>query len=428
MQKKIHFNEDFLHYIWKNKLFTDKYLIDNEGNKIEVIETGTHNFDAGPDFFNAKIKIGETIWAGNVEIHTKSSFWEAHKHQQDKAYDNVILHLVNKNDTEVHNTKGEKILTCELKFDNKYINNYDKLLRSENNIACNKFINKIDSFTLNSWLTNILIERIEQKTEYIKNILSFTNNNWEETFYISLAKAFGFKVNADPFELLAKSLPSIILAKNKNNLFQIEALLFGQAGMLSAPEIKDNYFISLKKEYKHLKNKYNLKPVEPHLWKFLRIRPDNFPTIRISQFAALIHKSSHLFSKVLESNNINSVMQLFDVEASGYWSTHYTFGKESKKRIKTFGKIATENILINTVIPIMFLYGKEKANEKVKDRAINFLEKIKPEKNNITKKWASIGLDIKNAYFSQSYIQLYNEYCSKRKCLNCRIGNKFINV
>ncbi len=420
--------EEFLHFIWKNKLFDETNLFDKEGNKIEVIDTGLHNFDAGPDFFNSKIKIGKTIWAGNVEIHTKSSNWKKHNHHKDKAYDNVILHLVFEHDNEVYNTKGEQIQTSELKFDRKYLTKYHQLISSQKDIPCNNYIKKTDSFTLNSWLTNLLIERIEQKTTYVKNILKFTNNNWEEAFYIVLAKAFGFKVNAEPFELTAKSLPSIILAKNKNNLFQLEALLFGQAGMLNSSETDDNYFLSLKKEYEFLKNKYKLKPIEAHLWKFLRIRPVNFPTVRISQFAALINKSSHLFSKILESKDVKIIEQMFDLKASEYWNTHYNFGKISKKKIKTFGKSATENIIINTVIPIIFLYGKEKANEEIRDKAINFLENIKAEKNNITKKWTSADIDIKNAYFSQSLIQLYNEYCLKKRCLNCRIGSKYINV
>jgi len=428
MPKNYDIKEEFLHYIWENKLFEEDSLSDTQGNKIEILETGLHNFDAGPDFFNAKIKIGETIWAGNIEIHINSSSWEKHKHHKDKAYDNVILHLVYKNDKDIFNTKGENVLTCELKFYENYLNKYNKLLKSENKIACYNFISKTDSFTLNSWLTNILIERIEQKTEYLKNILTYTNNNWEETFYISLAKAFGFKVNALPFELLAKSLPSILLAKNKSNIFQLEALLFGQAGMLNSSEHEDEYFLFLKKEYEFLKNKYKLKPIESHLWKFLRIRPVNFPTVRISQFAALIHKSTHLFSKILESNNINLIMQLFDIKANEYWDAHYTFGKSSRKKVKKLGKFAIENIMINTVIPIIFLYGQQKANNEIQDKAINFLENIKPEKNNITKKWEAIGLEVKNAYFSQSLIQLYNEYCIKRKCLNCRIGNKYISV
>lgn len=427
MAEKSNIKEEFLHYIWKNRLFKDDVFFDSDGNKIKIIDTGLYNIDAGPDFFNAKIKTGETIWAGNIEIHLKSSYWEKHNHQNDKAYDNVILQLVYEHDKEVFNTKGEQIQTCELKFDPKYLENYDHLLTSQNDIPCNNFISKTDSFTLNSWLTYLLIERIEQKTIYVKNILKYTNNNWEEAFYIVLARAFGFKVNAEPFELTAKSLPSIILAKNKNNLFQLEALLFGQAGMLGNPEIEDDCYLSLQKEYEFLKSKYKLKPIDTHLWKFLRIRPVNFPTVRISQFAALIHKSSHLFSKILKSKDVKTIEQMFDLKASEYWDTHYNFGKTSKKSIKKFGKSASENILINTVIPIMFLYGKEKGNEEIRDKAINFLENIKAEKNNITKRWATIGLEVKNAYFSQSLIQLYNEYCLKKRCLNCRIGMKYLN-
>ncbi len=427
MQTNLRFNEEFLHYIWKNRLFKKDTLFDSDGNKIEIIDTGVHNKDAGPDFFNAKIKTGKTIWAGNVEIHIKSSDWEKHNHQFDKAYDNVILQLVYENDKDIFNTTGEKIQTCKLKFDNKYIENYDRLITSQNDISCHNFISKTDRFTLNSWLTNILIERMEEKTSYVKNILRFTNNNWEEAFYIILAKAFGFKVNSEPFELTAKSLPYMILAKNKNNLFQIEALLFGQAGMLRGSEIEDDYYLSLQKEFEFLKNKYKLKPIDSYLWKFLRIRPVNFPTVRISQFAALINKSSHLFSKILESKDINAIKQMFDLKASEYWNTHYNFGKTSKEISKVFGKSALENIIINTVIPIMFLYSKEKGNEDIQDKAIHFLENIKAEKNNITKKWASIGLDVKNAYFSQSLIQLYNEYCLKKRCLNCRIGMKYLN-
>lgn len=322
--------EEFLHYIWKNKLFNKEELLDANGNKIIVENTGLHNHDAGPDFFNAKIKIGDTTWAGNIEIHIKSSYWETHKHHTDKAYDNVILHIVLENDKDVFNTKGNKIQTCELKFNKSHLASYEGLINSENIIACNNYINDIDKFTLNSWLTALLIERIEQKTSELKQILKFTNNNWEEAFYISLAKAFGFKVNALPFELLAKSLPSIILAKNKNNLFQIEALLFGQAGMLKKLNINDAYFSSLKKEYNFLKAKYKLKSIDPHLWKFLRIRPANFPTIRISQFAHLIYKSSHLFSKIIKESDTKKIMQLFNIEASIYWQTHYTLERNQK--------------------------------------------------------------------------------------------------
>ena len=420
-------NEDFLQYIWKNDLFDKNRIKDTEGNKIKIIDSGQHNLDAGPDFFNAKIKIDDTIWAGNVEIHLKSSNWEKHNHHIDKAYDNVILHIVNEHNKDCFNTKSEKVTTAIFKYDENLITKYQQLSGSENDISCQDFISNIDPFTLNSWFSNILIERIEQKTDYLKSVLKYTNNNWEESFYFILAKAFGFKVNAMPFELLAKSLPSLILAKNKSDKFQIEALLFGQAGMLSNSDCIDPYFISLKREYNFLAKKYNLKTIDQFLWKFLRIRPVNFPTLRISQFADLIYKSSHLFSKVIEIKDVKLLYKLFELKTNEYWDTHYTFGKESKRKTKIFGKHAADNIIINTVIPILFLYGKEKDNEELMTRTLDFLEQLKAENNRIIKKWLSIGLEVKNAYFSQSLLQLYNEYCLKKRCLECRIGMKYMN-
>ncbi len=417
--------EEFLHFIWKNKLFTDIVPV-NSDLKIEVLETGIYNFDAGPDFFNAKIKLDNTVWAGNIEIHTKTSHWEKHNHQNDKAYNNVILQIVNEHDKEVFNASGTKVLTATISYDSKYLNNYKKLINSEKDIACFDHFSKTDIFTINSWLTNLLIERIENKTTYLKSVLIYTENNREEAFYISLARSFGFKVNAEPFELLAKSLPSIILAKNKTDLLKIEAILFGQAGFLSDNIQNDSYYLLLKKEYEFQKNKYNLKPLEKHLWKFLRIRPVNFPTVRIAQFANLVYHSSHLFSKIIEIKKPEHLFKLFECEIHDYWNTHYLFGKQSSFKKKTFGYRATENILINTILPILFLYGKEKSNEEYMSRAIEFFEKIKPEKNNITRKWTEIGFNPANAYESQAVIQLYNEYCSKKKCLECRIGGKLL--
>ncbi len=417
--------EYFLHYIWKNKLFDSKNIFDDEGNPIEVLSPGIQNTDAGPDFFNAKIKINNTIWAGNVEIHSNASDWYKHNHHKDKAYNNVILHVVADCDKETKSEDGKKIPCFILNYEKKLSEKYLNLINNKNAISCNNYISSVDKLILNTWLSRLLIERAEQKTEYVKSLLEFKNNHWEEIFYITTAKSFGFKVNALPFELLAKSLPSIILAKHKNNKFQIEALLFGQAGMLDN-KLQDDYFQKLKKEYRFLKTKYNLTSVENHLWKFLRIRPSNFPTIRISQFADLIYKSSHLFSEIIETKNISELEKMFDIQASEYWNTHYNFGKESPFKEKRFGKSAVKNILINTVIPILFLYGQEKDKIEITEKAINFLENIKPEKNNITKKWKNTGLKIKNAYFSQALIQLYNEYCIKKRCLDCRIGHQFI--
>ncbi len=425
MKNSGNISEKFLHYIWKNKLFDKEKLTDDNGNKIEVISAGMYNTDAGPDFFSAKIKIEDTIWAGNIEIHINSSDWYKHNHHTDKAYNNVILQVALNCDREILSQDNKKILSAELKFDTKLIKKHSELLEEKEEIPCKHFIAKTDTFLLNSWLSSVLIERAEQKTKSAKLLLEQKNNNWEDILYIITAKSFGFKINSLPFEMLAKSLPLITLAKHKNNRFQIESLLFGQAGMLD-DNIPDDYYLKLKKEYKFLKSKYKLKPIEAHLWKFLRIRPSNFPTVRISQFADLIYKTSHLFSKITEIKNVSELEKIFSIKASKYWDTHYKFGVETRFKCKKTGKSAINSIIINSVIPVLFLYGKEKDNTEITEKAVFFLENMKPEKNNITKKWENTGLKIKNAYFSQSLIQLYNEYCSKKRCLECRIGYKYI--
>lgn len=419
-------SEEFLHYIWKNNLFENENFVDSDNNIIEVIDNGTHNQDSGPDFFNAKIKINETLWAGNIEIHINSSDWLKHGHHNNKAYDNVILHLVLNNDKDIYRTDGSKIQTAEITFDSKIHDRYKYLVNTKQALACSSFINEIDKFTVNSWLTVVLYQRLEEKTDYLKEILIQSKNNWEQTFYITISRAFGFKVNAQPFEMLAKSLDIKILGKHKNNLFQIEALLFGQAGLLNENIEHDEYYKSLKKEYNFLRTKYSLTPMPAHLWKFMRMRPANFPTIRISQFAQLIKNSVHLFSKTVNSQSIDELLSLFKLSASEYWNTHYTFGKETKFRQKETGKETINNILINTIIPILFLYGKHQDNQHIIEKSLMYLENLQAENNSITKEWEQINFKIENAFFSQAVIGLNKNYCSKRRCLFCRIGNKII--
>ena len=420
-------SEKFLQHIWAFKLYNSDFLCDVNGNKIEVLSPGVYNNDSGPDFFNAKIKIEETIWAGNIEIHINSSDWKKHNHNEDKAYDNIILHVVYKNDEKIFRNSGEEIPALEIIFDNKILEKYNQLIENSSSISCSSDLKTIDTFSINSWLNTLLIERIENKTNAVKQILDSTKSNWEETFYILLARSLGTNVNAEPFEILAKSITQTILAKHKSNKFQLEALLFGQAGFLDSDNCEDVYFLNLKKEYLFLKQKYALVSIQNHLWKFLRLRPPSFPTVRISQFADLIFKSNHLFSKIIEIKNIEQIVDLFSVNASEYWQTHFTFGKESEKTIKSIGRTTIDTIIINTIVPILFLYGKEKDNEKITEKALNFIESLPSEKNNITELWTKIGIENKNASISQSLIQLKKEYCDKQKCLDCRIGNKLIS-
>lgn len=419
--------EEFLHYIWKFRLFKHKELYTGSGEKIEIIKTGEHNIDSGPDFFNAKIRIGDTLWAGNVEVHVNASDWTKHQHDNDKSYDNTILHVVGNNDKPIYRKNKILLPAFELstQFDEQLYKNYLHFQSSKDWVPCEKQVRNVDSFIVNSCLDKMLLERLERKTIAITQSLKLNRNNWEETFYQQLAKNFGFKINATPFELLAKSIPTACLAKHKNNLLQLEAMLFGQAGMLEQ-EMTDGYFIQLRNEYHFLKQKFNLKPIDNHLWKFLRLRPSNFPTIRISQFAGLIKQSSHLFSKIIETEDVKKLKTFLNVETSEYWSRHYVFGKDTAKRKKKLGDAAIDVIIINTIVPFLFVYGKQKGEEKYVDRSLRFLESIKGEKNSIIDKWESLGMAVDSAYATQALLQLKNEYCHHKRCLNCVIGNYLI--
>lgn len=420
-------NEEFLHYIWQHRLFDKNNLQTTNNEKIQVLNPGILNKNAGPDFFNARIKIGEILWSGNVEIHVKSSNWKQHKHHKDKAYDSVILQIVSQNDTDtIKNTVGKEIPTAKLSFNQQFYQKYCQLIEQEKWIACEDILPEIDDFLLKNWLANLLFERLEQKIISIKELFDQNTSNWENTFYQILARSFGFKVNALPFEMVAKSLPIIYLAKHKNNLQQIEAMFFGQAGMLNEPQ-GDEYYLRLKKEYQFLKHKFSLQNIEKHLWKFARLRPANFPTIRIAQFANLIHRSSGLFSKILETETLQKYNQLFTIKTSEYWDTHYQFNKTSTKRKKTFGQTAFNTIMINTIVPFLFFYGKMNDSQKYIDKAINLLEKIDAENNTIIKKWTEKGIKVQSASDTQALLQLKNEYCSQKRCIECRIGNQYIS-
>ena len=424
---KITMTEDFLHYIWKYKLLKGN-LISCNGDLIEIIHQGYHNTDAGPDFFNAKVKINDTIWAGNIEIHINSSDWYVHNHQLDLSYDNVILHIVYSNNKLIFRQNGEMIPQLEIKnnFDSELFLKYQDFITNKNWIPCEKIINNSSKFIIESWLESLLIDRLERKTTEINSIFVRNNKNWEETFYQILAKNFGFKLNSSPFEYLSQSIPLSILAKHKNNEIQISSLLFGQAGLLNQ-NFTDDYPLILNKEYEFLRKKYNLNPIKGHLWKFLRLRPANFPTIRISQFSDLIYNSSHLFSKIIESETLIDLYNLFNIKAFSYFDNHYIFDEKLIiGKPKVFGKSATDLIIINTVVPILFFYAQEKDDKKFQNRAFAFLEQIDAENNSTIKKWLNIGIKASNAYISQGLLELKNNYCDKKKCLQCRIGNELL--
>lgn len=418
-------SEEFIQFIWKNRLFEDSSLKTTEHEKLEILETGVQNFNAGPDFLNARVKIGNTLWAGNIEIHINSSDWHKHEHGRDKAYSNVILHVVVNHDMEIYRSESEKIPTIKINYKPKLFDNYLQLVDAEKWIPCQSEINKVDNFFVTHWISKLTIERLENKANSIKEQLLENNNHWEEVFYRQIARNFGYKINAEPFEWLAKSLPINIIAKHKNNISQIEALLFGQAGFLEK-ELEDDYFKMLKKEYDFLKHKYRLKPLQEHLWKFLRLRPLNFPTVRIAQFAQLINQSSGLFSKILESKEIKSIHSLLEVSTSEYWQSNYSFSSKSKPMNKKLGAATKNSIIINTIVPFLFVYGELKDNQYYKNKSIEYLEQTQPESNSTISKWEKIGIMAENAYITQALLQLKNMYCDKKKCLNCLIGNKII--
>ena len=423
--------EEFLHWLWKYSLYNQENLFDNEKNKILVLDPGEYNRDSGPDFFNARILIAGTVWAGNVEIHTKSSHFDNHGHQNDPAFNNVILHIVAEYDKPVFNAKGEELLTAEISFDSSLYEKYVSLVNNPYIIACQDDICRVDHMLMVHWLNSLVIERLQAKSDLILKIFSQTGNDWDESFYRILTRYFGFRVNTEPFEMLAAALPFRIIRKHTDNIFQIEALLFGTAGLLEVrlfkEAISDEYYRSLIKEYAILSAKYSLQPLHGWLWKFARLRPANFPTIRLSQLAAMLSVAGGLFSRVLEAIDVNQIKGLFEVAASHYWDDHFVFGKKSRNIKKNTGSLAGDILLINAVIPMIFVYGQSRDCQNRSERALSFLENIGPEDNIITSEWREAGILAESAFYSQALIQLRNEYCKKRKCLDCRIGNKIIS-
>jgi len=419
--------ESILHYVWQNKLFTAHDLQTTDGEKLEVVDVGRINTDAGPDFFNAKIRIGETLWAGNVEIHTNSTDWYKHNHHSDRVYDSVILHVVLHADAEVYREDGDRIPQLALKYPGQIDINYEQLFSDLKWIPCSDKINSVPSIFIQSWKSALLTERLEQKMNAIELLLKDNNQHWEEAFYITLARNFGFGTNSQAFESLAKSISIAVLSKHKDNIIQLEALLFGQSGLLTS-EKQDDYSRNLKKEYEFLKTKYGLTPIDGSQWKLLRLRPENFPYVRIAQFAGLIHTSTKLFSKIVEHPEIESLQKLFDCEPSNYWKSSYLFSNVSTLHIKKLGIQSINGIIINTVIPFLFCYASHKNNEDLRDKSIRLLEEIPAEHNSIINGWHKLGMMCESAFDSQALLQLKKVYCEQRNCLRCRIGLKVLTL
>ncbi|HEX2922080.1 MAG TPA: DUF2851 family protein [Bacteroidales bacterium] len=423
--------EEFLHYLWKYKLYDSTSLKDNEGNIINVIHPGDYNHDSGPDFFNARILIGKTVWAGNVEIHTDASQFMLHGHHEDPAYNNVILHVVLKNDKKVYNSRGDEVLTVEIDYPPSIYDSYLTLVNNSYIIACQDNLSDIDQFHINQWIHSLSIERLENKTTSVIDILNETGNDWDEVLYRMICRYFGFRLNSEPFEMLSRSLPFRIIRKHSDYILQIEALLFGSAGMLEEglfrEAVKDKYYLDLAREFRALSSKYNINKLHGYIWKFSRLRPVNFPTIRISQLAHILSVAGGLFSHVIEAETTQQLRQLLEVSASEYWHDHYVFGKKSRKISGKTGVQATDLLIINSIIPVLFVYGRLRNRQDICERAVILLESIATEENKIIREWKTAGINARSAFESQALIQLRNEYCRRRRCIDCRIGCMIIS-
>ena len=432
--------EEFLYYLWENRLI-DKDLKTTEGEIVDVVATGYRNTDSGPDFLEAKIQIGDKLWAGHVEIHVKSSDWNRHGHQTDKAYQNVILHVVYENDTQVNN-----IPTLELKgrFDESLFAQYQKLISLKNWIPCEKSIAQVPVFTRLSWLDRMAVERLESKSESVTKILEANQFDWEDALYKLLMRYFGLKVNNETFETLSNILPFKTLLKHADNLLQLEAMLFGCAGFLE-DDFTEDYPLLLKREFSVMKSKFNLLTMPAERWKFMRMRPSNFPTIRLAQMAQLIHKNGCLFSRIKAAKSTAEVKALFDVAASVYWETHWRFvglsyhgsrnddvrlpqcDSPTNPKTKHLGDTTADVLIINAVAPLLFCYGKLHKDESLCDTAMQFLEETEAEDNAIIRHFAQCGIKAENAMQSQALLHLYSYFCKRKRCIECRIGNVLLH-
>jgi len=426
MHTYVNIPEVFFHYIWKHKLLINR-ICTRGGEKISILYNGIHNTDSGPDFLCARIKIGSTVWAGNVEIHVRASDWYRHKHHKDAAYNNVILHVVAEDDMPVRDKSGRKLPTLCIAdaYDKDLLERYRSISRNMLWVPCQEMINSIDKIHVTGRLNAEAIQRLYNKAAAIKEELNLLKNDWEECCYRVISRQFGAKVNVSAFEMLTRTLPAKVLIKEHGELLHTEALLFGQSGLLNM-RIRGRYPHALKKEHAFLAAKYRLSPMPGYLWKFMRIRPAAFPTIRIAHLAALYSRHQSIFQEVIERDSIARISRLFKVSASSYWDKHFIFDRISRKKVKTLGTQSIRLLLINAIIPLIHLYGQEMNKSELCDRAISFLEALPPENNAIIRKWSSLGIEASNSLESQGLLQLKHERCDHKKCLECSIGHKIL--
>ena len=427
--------EKLLHYVWKHKLFPPEPLYTTAGQPIEIIDIGLHNTNAGPDFFNAKVKIGGEIWVGNVEIHDRSSDWFVHNHHRDDHYNNVILHIAEVVDADVKTANGLIPPQLQLTVPPLIAQHYTELLQTDDYPPCYQIIPNLMPLTVHSWLNALETERLERKTDDILRRVSHANGSWEAGYFITLARSYGFGINSDAFEQWASSIPLNDVAHHRDDLFQVEAIFLGQAGLLEtsaiperhrAEALADDYYQHLQKEYVYLAHKFNFNPVSHSIWRFLRLRPANFPHIRINQLAHLYYMCKAGLSQIIACTSLKEAREVLTTSVTPYWENHYSFGAESPRKEKKTSTVSLNLLLINAVIPTLFAYGRHKQDEQLCERAFSFLEQLKAENNHIVRTWQRVGLNVETAADSQALIQLKKEYCDRKDCLRCRFGYEYL--
>ncbi|MGM9803132.1 MAG: DUF2851 family protein [Muribaculaceae bacterium] len=421
--------EKLMQYVWQHRLYRNDEMTTNDGRRVRVVDPGLLNSDAGPDFFNAKVEIDGNMWAGNIEMHVRASDWRRHGHDANKAYDSVILHVVEKDDAPVYRTNGERIPQVVMCCNPDFSISYKQLIEAKSELPCAKHIATIPRLYITNWIERLAFERLHHKVDRIKQLGEQNGGSWQDTCYVTLARSLGFGVNSDAFERLARITPLRLLSRHSDSLFQIEALLFGNAGLLGDERyMGENYYRQLTSEYAFLSNKYSFKPIESHSWKLARMRPQNFPHRRIAMLAHYAYGGFNLMSDIIEAQQEEDLRKLFVVNLTGFWANHYTFGKPTELSQTALGQNSISILLINTVAPLLYARGEATANNSLCDRAVALLEELKPENNAIVQQFVRAGITCRDAFTSQALIELRREYCETHKCLYCKIGHSLLTV
>ena len=434
---KIYTVEKLLHYVWKHKLLPLKALLTTDGQELEIIDPGLTNTNAGPDFFNAKIRIGETLWAGNVEIHLKSSDWFRHGHDTDEAYDNVVLHVASVIDSEVTTVSGKRLPQLQLDIPADLHLRYENLKKTEDYPRCFRIIPHIDTFKTHSWMDTLVVERLEDRARQVEQRLSKTQGNWEWALFVTLARNFGFGLNGDAFETWAQRIPLDKTGKHRDELFQIEAVFLGMAGLLETASLPNNskadpYFTQLQNEFAYQRRLFDLFAIMPYQqWKYLRLRPQNFPHLRLAELAWMYHKGcvslSRLKDAIMKDNSLDELRQIIVAETSPYWHEHLMFGCPIPKRTLHLSRASQNLIIINTVVPVLYTYAMSHNDYELRERVLDLLRELPAEQNYILRQWEACGLKVSTAADSQALIQLKKQYCDRHDCLRCSFGYEYLS-